>query len=313
MNRSLELITSLKLQIKGLHLWFFLLSRAILALGQTESPPEVVITSLNQKTQVRTSENGELQVNVSPKDVHAFKTRGWVGYSDFGARSDGKTDDMDAIAGAHAFANGHGLPVKADKGATYYISGKERTAVIRTNTDWGTAAFIIDDTEVQNRNASIFLVSSSLQPFPLKGISSLKRNQEKIDATLPGPCLITVINSHVKHYIRFGLNQNNGAAQTDIFMVDKNGKVDMNAPIIWDFDQITDMSALPIDEKLLTITGDGLLRSLIRQNRSIPIIAGTSPSNAPMFLLTGSGTASRVKQTTVHPIAASYTSATAPV
>ncbi len=255
MNRSLELITSLKLQIKGLHLWFFLLSRAILALGQTESPPEVVITSLNQKTQVRTSENGELQVNVSPKDVHAFKTRGWVGYSDFGARSDGKTDDMDAIAGAHAFANGHGLPVKADKGATYYISGKERTAVIRTNTDWGTAAFIIDDTEVQNRNASIFLVSSSLQPFPLKGISSLKRNQEKIDATLPGPCLITVINSHVKHYIRFGLNQNNGAAQTDIFMVDKNGKVDMNAPIIWDFDQITDMSALPIDEKLLTITG----------------------------------------------------------
>jgi hypothetical protein len=194
-------------------------------------------------------------VNVSPKDVHTFKARGWVRYSDFGARGDGETDDMDAIAGAHAFANQHGLPVKADEGTTYYIGGKERTAVIRTNTDLGTAAFIIDDTEVQNRNASIFLVSSSLQPFGLKGIASLKRNQEKIDATLPGPCLITVTNSQVKHYIRFGLNQNNGAAQTDIFMVDKRGKVDMNAPIIWDFDQITDISALPIDEKPLTITG----------------------------------------------------------
>ena len=38
-------------------------------------------------------------------------------------------------------------------------------------------------------------------------------------------------------------------------MVDKLGKVDMNAPIIWDFDQITDITALPIDEKTLTIKG----------------------------------------------------------
>jgi hypothetical protein len=66
---------------------------------------------------------------------------------------------------------------------------------------------------------------------------------------LPGPCLITVTNSNVKQYIRFGLNQNNGSSQTDIFVVDKNGKVDMNGPIIWDFDQITEITALPIDEK----------------------------------------------------------------
>ena len=242
--------------LKSILLWSFLLSGAIVALGQTETlKDKVVITSGNHKTQVRTNENGELQVNVSRKDVQTFKARGWVRYRDFGARGNGKNDDMEAIAGAHAFANQHGLPVKADKGHTYYIGGKERTAVIRTNTDFGTAAFIIDDTEVQNRNAPIFLVSSSLQPFPLKGISSLKRNQEKIDASLPGPCLITVTNSQVKHYIRFGLNQNNGASQTDIFMADKNGKVDMNAPIIWDFGQITEISALPIDEKLLTIKG----------------------------------------------------------
>jgi len=119
--------------------------------------------------------------------------------------------------------------------------------------DW--AAFIIDDTEVQNRSASIFMVSSSLQPFVLEGISSCKRNQEKIDVSLPGSCLITVTNSHVKHYIRFGLNQNNGSPQTDIFVVDKNGNVDMDAPIMWDFDQITDISALPLDETTLNITG----------------------------------------------------------
>jgi len=87
------------------------------------------------------------------------------------------------------------------------------------------------------------------------GISSLKRNQEKINFSFPGTCLVTVTNSNVKRYIRFGANQNNGSAQTDIFIVDKDGRVDRNAPIIWDFDQITGITALPIDETTLTITG----------------------------------------------------------
>ncbi len=242
--------------MKYMLLLFFIFSCEFVAQGQTKSPLEnVVITSKKNKTQVRTNENGELHVNVTPKDVLKFKAIGLVRYSDFGARGNGKTDDIDAIAAAHAFANQHGLLVKADEGATYYIAGKERTAVIRTDTDFGTAAFIIDDTEVQNRSASIFMVSSSLQPFVLEGISSCKRNQEKIDVSLPGSCLITVTNSHVKHYIRFGLNQNNGSPQTDIFVVDKSGNVDMDAPIMWDFDQITDISALPLDETTLNITG----------------------------------------------------------
>ena len=238
-----------------LFLFLFLIG-AIVASGQTEgSPEEVVISTLKKKTKVHTSENGTLQLNVSPRKVLKFKARGYVRYRDFGAKGNGKTDDIDAIAAAHAFANEHGLSVRADEGATYYIGGKERTAIIRTDTDFGTAAFIIDDTEVQNRRASIFKVSSSLQPFKLEGISSLKRDQQKIDASLPGPCLITVTNSNVKHYIRYGLNQDNGSSQTDIFVVDENGKVDMNAPIIWDFDQITEITALPIDEKTLNITG----------------------------------------------------------
>jgi hypothetical protein len=241
--------------MKSKFMWFFVFA-AIVARGQTaNSTTQVVLTFQSGKTEVRTIENGKLQVNVSPREVRAFQTRGWVRYRDFGARGDGKTDDIDAIAGAHAFANQQGLPVKADEGATYYISGKERTAVIRTDTDFGTAAFLIDDTKVQNRNAPVFVVSSSRQPFTPQGITSLKRNQEKIDASLPGPCLITVTNSHVKRYIRFGLNQNAGASQTDLFVVDKNGQVDPNAPIIWDFDQITEITALPIDEKPLHLTG----------------------------------------------------------
>ena len=237
-------------------LTLLLVMGALVTQGQSKGPLEqVVITSQKKKTQVYTHENGALYVNVSPKNVANYKAAGLVHYSDFGARGDGKADDMDAIAATHAFANLHHLLVKADEGATYYIGGKERTALIRTDTDFGTAAFLIDDTEVQNRNASVFTVSSDLRPFKLETIPSLKRNQKKIDAALPGPCLITVTNANVKQYIRFGLNQNKGSSQTDLFVVDKNGNVDMNAPIIWDFDRITDMTALPIDETPLKITG----------------------------------------------------------
>ncbi len=243
--------------MKYLLAYFFLFSIVLnMVQGQAQSPLEnVLIISTENNTQVHSTKNGKLLINVSKKDVTKFKANGLVYYSDFGAIGDGKTDDIDAIAAAHAFANQHGLPVNSDEGATYYIGGKNRTAVIRTDTDFGNAAFIIDDTDVENRNAHVFLVSSELQPFKLEGITSLKRNQEKINVSLPGPCLITVTNSHVRRYIRFGPNQNDGSPQTDIFIVDKQGNVDMDAPIIWDFEQITDITALPIDETTLTITG----------------------------------------------------------
>jgi len=249
---------------------FLFLNCVLTAHAQNKAPLEnnVVITSQEQKTRVYTNDNGELYVNVSPKDVVKFKAAGSVRYSDFGAKGDGKTDDIDFIAATHAFANLHGLLVKVDDGATYYIGGKERTVVIRTDTDFGKAAFIIDDTEVKNRNASVFTVGSDLKPFKLERISSLKRNQKKIDAPLPRPCLIKVTNSNIKQYIRFGLNQNNGSSQTDIFLADKNGYIDMSAPIIWDFEQITDITALPIDENLLKITG-GRFTTIANKEKSV--------------------------------------------
>ncbi len=214
----------------------------------------IIISSEKAETQVYT-ENGELHVNVSPKDVMKFRAIGYLRYKDLGAKGDGKTDDLDAIAATHAFANSYDLPVKADDGATYYIGGNDRTAVIRTETDFGKATFILDDIAVQNRNAPVFIVGSTLQPFKLGAVTVLKKNQKTILASLPAPCLVTVTNAAVKQYIRYGLNQNNGSSQTDIFVTDKAGNIDMNAPIIWDFDQITEITARPIDEKVLKITG----------------------------------------------------------
>jgi hypothetical protein len=149
--------------IVSIYLVFFTLN---IVSAQTNNPSEsVLITSEKDKTQNTKNEKGELLVNVSPQDVLKMKAAGFVSYRDFGARGDGKTDDMDAIAAAHAFANQQNLPVKADEGANYYNGEKDRTAVIKTDTDFGTANFIIDDAKVKNRNVPVFLVASGLSSF----------------------------------------------------------------------------------------------------------------------------------------------------
>ena len=102
-------------------LLFFFLFAGIFGMAQRPSDSQsakVEITSKKGKTEVRTNESGDLLINVNPKDARKFKSAGLVRYSDFGAKGDGKTDDIDAIAATHAFANEHGLTVKADDGAT---------------------------------------------------------------------------------------------------------------------------------------------------------------------------------------------------
>jgi len=227
----------------------------------------VEMTDTEDQLSLRAQADGSLRVNVPPAMTERLVSQGVVAYHDFGATDDDESDDANAIAATHAFANQHGLPVRAEGGAVYHLSGKRRTAIILTDTDFGDAQFIIDDRAVEDREAPLFIVGSRLQPFPLKGITTLKRGQRKIKATLPGPCLITAENKAVKHYIRFGRNQNKGKPQTDIFVVDRKGRVDADAPIIWDFDRISKLTARPIDEKPLHLTG-GLFTTIANQEPS---------------------------------------------
>jgi hypothetical protein len=215
------------------------------------------------------SETDKVQIEqlVNPDFSAKLIAAGEVKYTDFGAKGDGKTDDLKAISAAHEFANRNKLPVKAEDDAVYYIGGSELTVIIQTDTHFGNASFIIDDRDVKNRTVPVFLVSSSLEAYQVEGVSSLEKNQEKVKLELTGPALITVTDSTTKRYIRFGANQNNGASQTDIFLVDKNGNVNGNSPIIWDFEQITEMSVRPIDEEKLTITG-GHFTTIANQEES---------------------------------------------
>ena len=176
-------------------------------------------------------------------------------YSDFGACGDGMTDDIEAIIRAHAFANQHDLPVKADQDAKYYIGGTDATVIIQTDTDFGNAEFLIDDTNVENRVPAVFRITSKLASHPLKSVKSLQRGQTNLGVTLPQRSLICATDSNVKRYIRYGVNQNKGAAQTDVFIVEANGDVDPATPILWDFNQITNLTVYPIDTTQLKITG----------------------------------------------------------
>lgn len=180
----------------------------------------------------------------------------YVTYEDFGAVGDGKTDDLEAIVKTHEYANENNLSVFADETATYYIGGANKTAYIKTDTSWSTARFIIDDTTVENRSSWIFNVA------PAKGatsitdkVSPLKADATNIGTTLDSKSLVVLTDSNVKRYIRKGANQNSGSNQTDVILVDENGNISPDTPLIWDFDAITGATAYPIDTKTLTIKG----------------------------------------------------------
>ena len=190
----------------------------------------------------------------------------YLTYEQFGAKGDGVTNDFPAIMATHEAANEKGLPVKATDGKTYYIGNTTGTAVVRTDVDFGTARFIIDDSRVslEDREDYIFRIESSLEPFTIDGIGSLKRDQTNIGKSLPCRCLVEVVNDHHKVYIRLGANQNSGVSQKEYFIVDGDGNIEPSSALIWDYDEITRMTARPIDEKLLTIKG-GIFTTIANQ------------------------------------------------
>lgn len=180
----------------------------------------------------------------------------YVTYEAFGAVGDGKTDDLEAIVKTHQYANENNLSVFAKEDATYYIGGADKTATIMTDVSWSTARFIIDDTNVENRSAWVFNVSPSRGSKNITdSVSPVKIDATNIGTTLDSDSLVVLTDSNVKRYIRKGANQNSGSNQADVILVDKNGNISPETPLIWDFDAITSAVAYPVDTETLTIKG----------------------------------------------------------
>ena len=132
-----------------------------------------------------------------------------VEYEQFGAKGDSKTDDRAAIIAAHEAANRLGASVRAKDGATYYVASDVGTAVVKTDVDFGTAKFVIDDTKVKKVYSPLFCVEAGSPKFSVEGVKSLKKGQTNLGVRLPSSCLVKVVDDKVKRYIRFGPNQDN--------------------------------------------------------------------------------------------------------
>ncbi len=180
----------------------------------------------------------------------------YVTYEQFGAIGDGDADDSEAIVKAHEYANENNLSVLANETAVYYIGGANRTAVIKTNTDWSTAQFVIDDTNVEKIGAWVFNVAPSKSSYSITDkVSPLTMDATNIGTTLPEESLVVLTDSNVKRYIRKGANQNSGSNQSDVILVDKNGNISPDTPLIWDFNAVTGATVYPVDTETLTIKG----------------------------------------------------------
>ena len=192
-----------------------------------------------------------------------------VFYSDFGAVGDGVTDDSEAIRAAHAHANVTRQTVCADPGATYYIGPMLSQITITSDVNWGTANFIIDDTQIgpddPSRPIKLFNVSGttavtfnskSAEVIAINNDGGLKAaERKKLDLGLGYPALVQILNTGHKNYIRYGANANSGADQQEVILIDEYGNIDPSTPLMFDYEAVTSIVARRIDTTPITIEG----------------------------------------------------------
>ena len=203
-------------------------------------------------------------------------------YDDFGAKGDGATNDFEAIFNTHLKANECGQKVVATAGKTYYIestliNGSPATATILTDTDWQGAKFIIDDRKIELHTeteawgvVNIFKVESDYSTITvtdkaiLSGIlgDGLDETTRKFDLSAalgaeysqnPYPVMITLKNSTHKIYRRRGYSNYSGSSMREVVVLDKNGNVDPETLLMWDYAFLTEIDIRRIDEKQITV------------------------------------------------------------
>lgn len=181
-----------------------------------------------------------------------------VCYSDFGAVGDGVHDDFAAIAHAHTYANEHDLPVYAEEGATYYIGDHDGSIEIKTDTNWENAEFIIDDRNLteDSKKTDVFTVTSEKNKVELEIPEdfTLSAGQENIGMALSSKSLLVIHNNSEKAFVRSGYN-GIYSDLCEIILVDENGDVNENTPIMYDYISVDNIEAYDVGDERITITG----------------------------------------------------------
>ena len=204
-----------------------------------------------------------------------MENKKFVTYEDFGAVGDGKTDDFDAMAKAHAYANENGLTVKLSGNKTYYIGKTERDnpkepIKIKTSVDFGDSTIIIDDSEIEcdMPKGCVFHVDRNSEPViytaendtPSGAIARINReggfkcSTEKLDLGIGYDAMLVVVDATHKTYVRYGVNANAGGSQTELVNVDKYGNIDPSTAFLHDYSAVTSIKVIKEDEPI-TISG----------------------------------------------------------
>jgi len=215
--------------------------------------------------------------------------RDYVTYEDFGAVGDGKTEDFGAIYKTHEYANAHGLTVKGSPGKTYYIcdtmlgTDKVHTVSIKTNVDWQGAHFIIDDTNIvawrsepcyEMAVSSLFVVEpeSEHKVFRIEdkdhlekiAAQGLNQKTKKIDLGIDwdGPVMIVPYNSAHGVFRRRGLSQFRGEPMHELIVIDKDGNVSEETPIMFSYAHIDYIDVYKLDPSTAITIENGVFTTL---------------------------------------------------
>ncbi|MBO5946216.1 MAG: hypothetical protein J6Q69_06370, partial [Clostridia bacterium] len=219
----------------------------------------------------------------------------FVTYEDFGAVGNGKLDDFEAIYKTHVFANISGQVVKATAGKTYYIhnpillaegdkSASPKEIPIQTNVIWDGAYFIIDDSTISVLkgehgadfyNYNIFTVIPN-EEHELITLSAANGNGELIESlkgninrsttkiNIPsseikdweGDIMIIPYNSSHKVYRRRGYGGFEGGSMHEVIVIDKDGNVSAETPIMYDYTNLNYVQVYRLDESsAITLQG----------------------------------------------------------
>ncbi|MBR2432548.1 MAG: hypothetical protein IKB23_06485, partial [Clostridia bacterium] len=215
--------------------------------------------------------------------------RDYVTYEDFGAVGDGKTEDFGAIYKTHEYANEHGLSVKGTPGKTYYIrdtklgTDEVHTAIIKTNVDWCGAHFIIDDTEISpkkdcpyrdmaakflfriepNDEHKVYRIEDAefLSKITAQGLNQ-KTKKIELGIDFDGPVMIVPYNSAHGVFRRRGMSQFMGEPMHELIIVDKDGNVSEETPIMFSYAHIDYMDVYKLDPKSAITVENGVFTTL---------------------------------------------------
>ena len=231
----------------------------------------------------------------------------YVTYEEFGAVGDGVHDDFFAIREAHAYANENGLPVKACDTATYYIhetrvDGEPTFVSIKTDTFWGDAQFIIDDTDISCfKSAPTYPLHKShvfkvLSDYPTERIEDaeilskvlpcLHRGSERIDLKFDYPVMIIPYNSKHTVYRRKGYGGFGGFLMHECIVLDKDGNIDKDTPVMFDYNALDYIEVYRLDIKPITIDGGTFTTRASRVNNVVVAEDGTR-ANYTAYILRG--------------------------